>query len=1139
METSDHDFLQSCISEYALLDMVSKAQLLQSLYSYLSSVAATMSVKEDSSLSASVGTTTIRLKFTEIIQLHNLLMQELQHQTDFFTKPHSIRSQAEGQRFDEILSRNLCLEVFIDEILLFPSSLRYLGARFLALKDDTHLFFKRENMMTSFSGCTGAALEAAFMHALLSCLSKMRMQDTIESAAEESGVLNLSLPAGLVLLESLASENIPQTYTSHIIQLVTRVLNSSTARSIDVISDSAIFDDCSVCGGVDWSYCLRKLGEKLGEKRDPMDYWVPKGRCLPSISTVHFASSIFEQAMLLHRKFSTSSSFSIDGGNSGLAADNLFFRFCVSKYSSLRDISCRESEAETEKSAAQREYLSIHLHEFEKAMPEILSNGSTVISSDIPKSCKCHDRKTNHSCEEDERSRRGRASALVSAVVQLGIGSLECMTGEIGKMLRLSSDGCHQLSNGESVSAAISEGDVDNMFAYLSFHISSFLSHENESPAELHDDLSAAKVDSHALKSPGQRSLISSIGKVILFFTNLFCREVQSGAPEQLLEDYFRLLESFVALLLLVDRSKRLLPSFEKNSVARNESEVPPENSCVETLQRYNSNASSWLGAMVLRLESLLQELLLQKRPLPEFFLNFVLEQITRGDGLNLVAVALSGCFKSTLVPRNRHQSVITGASQSKGLVNQILELSLQETNRQSSILSLIWYMKNALEDLMPIRETLSLKEVSETVSCYEHIASVFTVACQVVITADDSENRFRLFSRLCDGIQRLLVEGTSVAEQIRDWGVLETIPAVSTDTKMDDSGDASDYDETWLQCCCSFLAQIDLLRRALDATLDATDWFLKPDFEFASVASKSRTFLEAVSRLMTTRDKPVRLQKVFLFLQEHFLAVCPLSDFTLPLRQNEQDAVTDNQHENDEGLVVSDRTPHFQGIPVRTRFAPEANEPGDSCVQNLDTAVGTACPSERGSLQPDLAQDVGSIENTEMDLDGVVEAETIPHGPSSGPVDLVEPTSSKTKLSGCSSTTLAIVKKLTDVRQLPCRKVKRKIRGFSERYEGLDIIPLMSREPGKEGREIKQTRHTDDVTAIAVVASNPYIETVREDGEEAFDDLKDFIVCKKGRNYATWLKNRQFIRRRLYARTVFKRLQQKRDLQVLLDLFV
>ncbi|KAL3678030.1 hypothetical protein R1sor_020986 [Riccia sorocarpa] len=1243
----NHDYLQSCITDFALLDMVSKAQLLQSLYSYISSVAATMSIMEDSSLGALVGNTTVRLNCAEVIQLHNLLTDELQYHTDFLTKPAFTQSQLERCKFDEIISRNLCLEVitrtlrccirilplvdcfdtsasfrgagflvrlmqqlcspgtlldilnrslngsrcrgkqeippvsssqpvqgsmkmddgpdnsdslsdgdsfdaagelqprmeaflgilevFIDEILLFP----HFAARFL---DD------RENVMSSFSGFTGAALEAAFMHALLSGFSKMRLKESRGRAGEESGVLNLSLPAGLVLLESFTSENVPQTYMSHIIQLVTRVLNSTCMRieEVDVITSQATSDDCSCWpGGVDWSYCLRKLSVK----HDPLDYWVHKGRSLPSVSTVHFVLSIFEHSMLLYKRLSTSCNFSTVEGNNSLAADNLFLKICVSKYSTLRDMSWRESVVEMEGSPGGREYLSTFLRELEEVMFEIMFEGSNAFSSGTAKGCKCQDSGANHSCEEEERSSGGRTSTLVSAILQLGISSLECIAGEIETMKQLPSDVSLQLPNGESVSAAIAEGDVDSIFASLSFSISSFLPGEKQAPANQEP---SSKVDGYSLKSPG--NLISSIGRAILYFANIFCGEVLAGAPQQLLEDYFRLLESFVALLLVIDGSKRL-PCCEKNSSARKESKVAVEDSYLKTLQLSGSGASTWLGAMVLRLESLLHELTLQQRRLPDFFLNFLLEQISRGNAFNLVAVALSRCFETTAVARDRHQSVSSGSFHSRGLVNQILEVALQEPNRHSSLLSLISYINNALEDLLPITGTLSLQEVSETVLCYEHIASVFTVACEFavsahsVVTADDMDYRSWLFSTLCEGIQRLFTEGISVAEQISILVVQETIPAVSTDTKIqallsssikvEGSGNAADYEGTWLHCCCSFLVQIEKLRRAVDATHDAADWFLKSNTGYALVSSRSRTFLEAVSKINTKRDHPGCLRQFFIHLQGHFHAVWPVPDLHQSFMHTAKDSATAKHHENDQASFDSDWSQHFQGTSVRA-IGSESNELSGRCVRKLDNSVGTL-PSGTGTLQQGLEPTVGISVGSKMDLDGVPEAEVVPHIPSSRPtVGSVEPSSTELKRGGCSSTTLAIVKRLTDVRQLPYRKVKQSIRCPSERYlEGLDIIPLMSRDPGKEGRNIKQARNTNDVPAITAVASHPYIETVREVGDESVDDLLDFIVCKKGRNYAAWLKNRRCIRRRIYARTVFKRLQQKRDLQVLLDLFV
>jgi hypothetical protein len=68
--------------------------------------------------------------------------------------------------------------------------------------------------------------------------------------------------------------------------------------------------------------------------------------------------------------------------------------------------------------------------------------------------------------------------------------------------------------------------------------------------------------------------------------------------------------------------------------------------------------------------------------------------------------------------------------------------------------------------------------------------------------------------------------------------------------------------------------------------------------------------------------------------------------------------------------------------------------------------------------------------------------------------------------------------------------------------------------------------------------STNLFVDSLMEDDPdcENYDDLKDFIVPKKGRDYSKWLKRRQTHRRRLYSRNLFKRLREKKELLLLLD---
>lgn len=50
------------------------------------------------------------------------------------------------------------------------------------------------------------------------------------------------------------------------------------------------------------------------------------------------------------------------------------------------------------------------------------------------------------------------------------------------------------------------------------------------------------------------------------------------------------------------------------------------------------------------------------------------------------------------------------------------------------------------------------------------------------------------------------------------------------------------------------------------------------------------------------------------------------------------------------------------------------------------------------------------------------------------------------------------------------------------------------------------------------------------------FNDLDDFIVCKKGRNYSRWLKKRCKIRKKRYNQQFFQIMRRRKELLALLE---
>lgn len=94
------------------------------------------------------------------------------------------------------------------------------------------------------------------------------------------------------------------------------------------------------------------------------------------------------------------------------------------------------------------------------------------------------------------------------------------------------------------------------------------------------------------------------------------------------------------------------------------------------------------------------------------------------------------------------------------------------------------------------------------------------------------------------------------------------------------------------------------------------------------------------------------------------------------------------------------------------------------------------------------------------------------------------------------------------------------------------ELSPEVENTPGQEGGSCEVM--DGDVPA----SSNSFVDSliVEDPDKDTFDDLNDFIVPKKGRDYSKWLKKRQKFRRRLYSKNFFRRLHEKKELLHLLD---
>lgn len=95
-------------------------------------------------------------------------------------------------------------------------------------------------------------------------------------------------------------------------------------------------------------------------------------------------------------------------------------------------------------------------------------------------------------------------------------------------------------------------------------------------------------------------------------------------------------------------------------------------------------------------------------------------------------------------------------------------------------------------------------------------------------------------------------------------------------------------------------------------------------------------------------------------------------------------------------------------------------------------------------------------------------------------------------------------------------------------------IVSSLSSTLSSQERSNKRSRVSRDISSVCT-GVNPYVQSCiasdkSMDGD-TFEDLNDFIVCKEGRNYVKWKKERQKFVARRRARNIWKRMEEREKL--------
>lgn len=450
----------------------------------------------------------------------------------------------------------------MDELLLRPDFI----ARLLSSRQEVCRSLAQETI-SCYVRHTTAALQAAFVH-VLSVLQPVAFPQSSPGSSREVFLgCNLSLPAGLIVLEKFSGEDVPLSYIEHIVRFLARTLNDATPLGFGQVEK---FSRTRKAGGVDWSYCSREQlsnGDLKG-KHLLINVLQPE-------TTLTFASAILEHAILLYIRFALASDTRADGACSVLnkELEGGLLDFYLTKFPPLVDILSESRKVNiTDKISGGVDIRSGHLNlsrdDCQFRFSKVGNNQSALLlqaGSGTSGTAGMFKHQGSYSLQRRENVAFQKGDAketygLVAALLQLMRCALNCIGRAVCMLTCFPEAVGDQFLNAEAIPFSdAGAGDSDKILRCVGLYLSLCLpsaktlcpSYEEPRYARAGED----GFDSNR-GACAQGPLNVVVGQAIVFFSNILRGEVQRGAPDEVLEEYFHLVESLVALVLALDERK-------------------------------------------------------------------------------------------------------------------------------------------------------------------------------------------------------------------------------------------------------------------------------------------------------------------------------------------------------------------------------------------------------------------------------------------------------------------------------------------------------------------------------------------------------------------------------------------------------
>ncbi|KAH8958955.1 hypothetical protein BDL97_06G054600 [Sphagnum fallax] len=445
--------------------------------------------------------------------------------------------------------------VYIDEFLLHPD------VELLIAQDETV-----SDSGSSIQLCGRSTLEATLAHVLLSFLSITELDFTdFTPCLPKNKIIRrsceLSLQAGVLLLDSVINDDVPQFFLGHVINMVSGALEAASSMPTEA-GPVGIIRSSDLNSVQDIAMPSRKWFTESVTARIFQNKKVTAGHVtsaieiLPPQAVFSLASAVLETAVSLHANHISSpqsgidvKTFSSSGQNESLGFSRQSLELCLLEYIKLGGLLSQKLQV---------------------ALEAMMKEANLQIGPEQPNYHTC--------CDEDEfvqvqdfgyRSEHGHEcdysvpkqedkSGLVASALHLMSSALDFITGFAYKLSQ-EAEGC---APGDMTS-----GDLHLVFLGITGAFSKYIP------------------ESVDVITPG------AVGHALVVFADILFHEVENNIPEGLLLEYFHLLESLVIVLLMEDKWRRTLTESTQvtNHQSHKDEGVVQDKSCIE-MQMDHSN---------------------------------------------------------------------------------------------------------------------------------------------------------------------------------------------------------------------------------------------------------------------------------------------------------------------------------------------------------------------------------------------------------------------------------------------------------------------------------------------------------------------------------------------------------------------